>query len=807
MSKKKRKLLLIGLICLNGSLFQETHGMPVTSQEALIAANGVISLDEETDLDPEFSGGTLAIKHSLSEEDWEYREDLKITITGYQGTSETVVGINAGTKKLTLGKVDFTWTDVPSDTPTDTNIYGLRASDQTQVTLGNNSSFTVKGNTTGYLVAIHNVYPYGQGPGEILAGDGLKITVHNSGTNAENPEKNETNGVYLYHGSKFEAGDDLQVTVTGNAYANIGLQSRWTSLLTVGENGSIDVKGNQFVYGVWAHDRGGKAEFGKNLNIVTDSMNGESIGVFAYDQGVVTLDGATVIAKKNGVIGGGTALSAEWNSSSIEGKPGIYHLNGRVISSGDSTIDLTLTEGSTISGVSERRLGGNIYYTMTGSEWTMTGSSNLTTLDFQGKSSNIIFGGEGYQTLTVDNLTGAEGNFWMRTDIQGGGHDFLNVTGTSAGEHLVTVKNNGAQNVTGDERLVIIQTADGRAQFQETNAVELGGYEFRLRPVENSNTTRWELFSTRQITGTGSAAVNLFGGSYLLNYAETQTLLKRMGDLRESEEKGGVWGRIYGGKMHSETDLALGDFDLNYGGIQVGADKKFVRKDGKGKVYLGGFFGYTQGDLDFDEGKGNTDSKTLGIYWTHMHHNGFYADALFKYGWMDSDFTVRDSLGSKVTGKDISSTGFSGSLEVGCRYHWNQAKKEGWYIEPQAQLTVGRQSGDRVSASNGLEIKVDSFRSVLGRIGTHIGYEVKGGKNPVNLYGKLSVVKEFEGELEFSLNGSPEKTGFKDTWLSYGVGATARLGSRHNLYFDVERATGGQFTQSWEMNGGYRYSW
>ena len=59
-----------------------------------------------------------------------------------------------------------------------------------------------------------------------------------------------------------------------------------------------------------------------------------------------------------------------------------------------------------------------------------------------------------------------------------------------------------------------------------------------------------------------------------------------MGDLRQGDEKGNIWGRVYGGKFHSSSDSFLKDFDINYTGIQVGADKKFVRKDGRGTDYL-----------------------------------------------------------------------------------------------------------------------------------------------------------------------------------------------------------------------------
>lgn len=218
-------------------------------------------------------------------------------------------------------------------------------------------------------------------------------------------------------------------------------------------------------------------------------------------------------------------------------------------------------------------------------------------------------------------------------------------------------------------------------------------------------------------------------------------------------------------------------------------------------------FGYSKGSLDYATGYGSIDSKSLGAYWTHISPNGFYADVIFKYGWMNNEFRVLDSAGTLVRSKEIDTHGFSTSLEVGRRYHFNQQGKQGFYIEPQAQLTMGHQRGDAFTASNGLQVKVDSYRSVLGRMGAHIGYEVKGGNNPVNVYAKMDWIKEFDGDIGYSFNGSREATSYKGSWRAWGVGATAQFGSKHNLYVELERASGGQFRQSWAVSGGYRLAW
>ena len=162
-----------------------------------------------------------------------------------------------------------------------------------------------------------------------------------------------------------------------------------------------------------------------------------------------------------------------------------------------------------------------------------------------------------------------------------------------------------------------------------------------------------------------------------------------------------------------------------------------------------------------------------------------------------------DTAAAWVNG-DLSSRGPSLSLEVGQRLYRDKANKEGWYLEPQAQLSLGHQSGGSFTASNGLAVKVDDYSSVLGRLGIVVGHEIKKGGRPVNIYGKVSYMKEFDGDIGFTLNGSPVKEKLGGSWWSYGAGVTAQLSNDNSLYLDATRASGGRFKQSWQLNAGLR---
>lgn len=456
------------------------------------------------------------------------------------------------------------------------------------------------------------------------------------------------------------------------------------------------------------------------------------------------------------------------------------------------------------------------------SDWDMTGTSNLTNLTANNSTITFDLSGD-YKTLNVGDLAGT-GIFVMRTNIEAGeaggmigsgiagidGGDLLNVTGTTAGSHQLDIRNQGGAAVDEKYEHLVVQTADGGGNFALTHNVEVGAYEYGIHR-DSADSNNWSLFRLKEKDGAGrstttaKAALNETRAGYYLNYGETQTLIQRMGDLRNNPESdGNVWAKIVFGKNKVNGTSELDGFDQSYGGIQVGADKKAQWDNGN--FYKGVFAGYTNGSQDYQIGTGDIDNRYLGIYGTYIGNNGFYVDGVAKFNWMDQSFRVRDTEGNLVKA-DSSTSGAQISLEVGQRVHFDKEKKEGFYLEPQAQIIWGSQSGDNYTATNGLRIDKDSYHYLIGRLGLMAGYEIKGGKNPVNVYAIASYNKEFEGTYGSRMNGEYLSGSLEDSWWTYGVGITTQFSKKHNLYFDVERASGGDFTQSWKLDAGYRFQW
>ena len=102
---------------------------------------------------------------------------------------------------------------------------------------------------------------------------------------------------------------------------------------------------------------------------------------------------------------------------------------------------------------------------------------------------------------------------------------------------------------------------------------------------------------------------------------------------------------------------------------------------------------------------------------------------------MDNDFAVYDTNSNKITG-DFNNTGVSLSAEYGRK----NTLQNGWYIEPQAQFTLGYLGGDNYTANNGIEVRQSGIQSAVGLLGFNIGKEVSSAGI---VYAKANLLHEF----------------------------------------------------------------
>lgn len=615
------------------------------------------------------------------------------------------------------------------------------------------------------------------------------------------------------------------ITVSGNQYINAAVAGYERTTLNLNNTDiRVDYEGNNLLESMGLHAFE-HATVNAN-NVTVNSTSSLTAGAMVIHNGNLNITGNSSIIQANAkdiaIINGTDDTPNVLASSPLLG--GIINASGKLtiygsVFSHDGLTNLDMQSGSVWTGLGQNNTVGNgvLNVAMTDSQWNMIDSSSVDTLALN--NGHVIFNDNGANSvLTVGDLSGS-GRFVLNTNLVGDGNgvnnfgDKLVVTGTSAGTHQLTVLNQGSLATTGNEVLTVVETQDGVATFTSTSQTELGGYLYDVR--QNGN--NWELYSAGEsvnpgnpnpgdnngggpITTTADAGANFLNIGYLMNYAETQTLLQRMGDLRQNNEHGNMWLRGFAGKFSSFSGGKLSHFDMDYSGFQLGADKRLSTDI---PVFAGLFIGQTNGSPNYRTGDGNTRSSHMGIYGSYMANNGFYVDTVVKYANIKNSFKVRDSQNNQVRGNGHSQS-ISASLEAGQKFSLS-ADNNGFYIEPQLQFSYGHQDANRIKASNGLRVDLGSYESMLGRASTLFGYEINQGDNNVNLYLKTGVIREFDGDVSYHLNGSQEKHTFKGNGWNNGIGISAQLGKQHIFYLDVDTVNGNKFDQR-QINGGYRFS-
>lgn len=565
--------------------------------------------------------------------------------------------------------------------------------------------------------------------------------------------------------------------VLNNATANTTIMKD-SSMQYVGDNGTVHHTilhdtSNQIVYGSGsaANDT---ALFDSALQYLVGGS--QSYRSEINDQSVMIVESGA--KAYDTIVNGGTLYIQQ--HSVLENDNGVFGAAIKINRGGT----LAVTEdGARVDG-SVAMNGGTIDFMRQGEMYTHTSEISLV-------ASN------GYKTFTVDGDLNGGGQLSMSTNVIEGTSDHLLVTGNVTGIYQVGFTNDATAAANGNEIVQsVIQPSDGTGVF--LGQVEYGGYVYNL---QQNASGYWDLVGLNQSSSSGSASYGMISSGYLLNYAESTSLHQRLGDLRRGEVQDAPWVRVYDGRFCKDGDLRLSGYDMSYRGLQVGLDRK--EENGWGTVYDGVTVGYNAASQNYNTGNGATKSTTLGLYRTFVDTEGRYADLVFKYGWVRSAYRVRDTAAVWVDG-EFNTQGRSFSIETGKRTYRDEKNKEGWYVEPQAQFSFGHQSGGRFVASNGLAVEVDSYNSVLGRLGIIVGYEMKREKRPMNVYTKFSYIKEFDGAIDLVLNGRPVRENFGGSWWSYGAGIAAHLSNDNQLYLDVTRDNGGSFKRPWQLNVGLR---
>jgi outer membrane autotransporter protein len=470
-------------------------------------------------------------------------------------------------------------------------------------------------------------------------------------------------------------------------------------------------------------------------------------------------------------------------------------MTGDVINSG-GTANVGLNNGSVLTGRLE-----NVDALAINSDATWVMVDNQQVGDLSLNNGNIKFGEPGtFYQLDVANLSG-NGTFIMTADFATLTGDFLNVTGTSSGDHKLLIASSGADPLS-DDRLHVVHTEDGGAQFSLVNdRVDVGTYSYGL--VNDNEGKDWLLDpSSKVISPSTHSVLALANAAPSVLYGEMTNLRTRMGELRLSDGKSsGLWSRAYGNKYEVSNKNKGIDYNQTQRGFTLGADVPLSGGDGQ---WLAGFLaGHSTSDLDLKRGSSATiNSYYVGGYATWLDaESGFYFDGVMKFNRLHNESKVAMSDGKKAKG-DFTQNAVSASAEFGRHIKLD----DGYFVEPYGQLAtafIQRQSYD---LDNGLHAKGDRTASVVGKAGVTAGRNIQLDSGSIlQPYLRTAVAHEFNQSNKVFVNDNKFNNDLSGTRIEVGAGVAMSVSKNFKVHADVERSQGRSIDQPWGVNVGVRY--
>ena len=516
---------------------------------------------------------------------------------------------------------------------------------------------------------------------------------------------------------------------------------------------------------------------GNNLNNITFAGGTQAVMSGAAVSGMQVANGVQSIAS------GGSA------ADTVVSAGGSLQLNsGGIVSS------LTLTSGSLDL---ENIDGGS--FTVSG---TLT--ANDAVINMTDSSVNRGIHAPAYETLTIDKLSGSGTTFVMDTDLAGETNsDKIIITDADTNAtHYVQIKDlsklNGSE-VTGAHQQLLITDVSVKLTFEgkEFNAGGLWDVDPTLAQGDSLGLSANDWYLTKlEKTANNDTQVLLDAAdnSYALWRNTNDSLRSRLGALASgSEQSDGIWARTQAGRFSGDN------YEGRYNLYQLGFDQAANAKS----VY-GAAVDYGDGNGSYDNGSGKDKLKSFSLYGVWTGDNGAYTNVTARYGMVSTDL---ESYGDYPDKAEYKQHAYSVSVEYGKRFDMER----GFFVEPQAQFTLGRLGSIDYTTDRGANGYIEGMNSAIGRIGFVMGQKITGDSD---IYLKADLLHEFAGERDLQLTSDAGGTNdmltkhndYGDTWFELGLGANIKVSKTASVYGEIERGFGGDINKKWSVNGGVRFT-
>lgn len=540
-----------------------------------------------------------------------------------------------------------------------------------------------------------------------------------------------------------------------------------------------------------------------------------------FSKSIANIQSGTVILH-NGI---STPDQGEFTINDAEGSASFTtQIAGNLSNGQEGNISASFnTKESFLTGTADKGTGTTTLAFANGARWNMTGNSTLSGLNLNGSGTvdgegtvDLTYGRTGSatnaRTLTLDTLDGDGGTFVVDTNINND-TDRIVINGEASGDHKLDVKASGGEPSQAAMNNFIVRQNGGTASFSLANPggkVDAGLYLYELASRDlgsTGNPDGREWYLQRSAGGekspTGETVLGLSGmaSAYAMYMGQLSDLRERLGEIRHGNGKDGLWVRGFT-EENRLSGLAGIDFSQNFYGTSFGYDR-LVEQNENNKWLFGVRGQLTKADQRIDglhDGSGDSRSYGLAAYATWQHGDGWYADTVLSWDWYDQNLKTRMLDGTRVHGSYNTYAGGI-SQEFGRLFRFG----EGFFIEPQLQLSWYWMKGTDFTTSNGMKVEQDDAYALTGRAGLVLGkkWDLDEGRY-FQPYIKGGVNHEFAGDQKVTVNDIAFSDDLRGTRIYYGAGFDVQFASNARFYAEFEREDGNKASTPWSVSAGLR---
>lgn len=451
-----------------------------------------------------------------------------------------------------------------------------------------------------------------------------------------------------------------------------------------------------------------------------------------------------------------------------------------------------------------------INLTSDGAERTFTNGTNNSyrTLSSNSKIYNITDTPGGF------NITGSGNKFIVDSDVANNIADKIVIDTAVSGTNYIGVSydvsfGNGTMESV-DGKALVVKYNDSEDKFSGVKftgkIADEGLQKFRPKVYQgielgDASDYDWYLTGFEKIghsdivDDTKKAA--MFDMSMAANLIMNSDLTKRLGEIRYNPDKAGTWARIYTGR----NDIS-GVGEQKYTSIQGGIDRQI--KAERGNHFIGVGLERLLGSNSYDNsGSGKTRATVLSLYDAWSGNDGKYHDLVVKAGRIGNDFDTVNVNGERLNG-DYRNWMSGVSFEYG----WRKNTDNGYYYQPETQLSYAHVNGASYTTNNGITVDQASGNSLIGRVGLTFGRRFNENEE---LFFTTNLLREFLGKVRvnnaYGIDTVQQGDSLRGNWCELVLGYNNRMEKQTDYYMQVSKTFGGQVQRKWQLEAGFRWNW